>query len=105
MSQKWVGSTEENWRNLFEDLKRRDFTINAMALSSSGELIDSFNGQNDLSKKTVRAVGNPNKRFSEDALRILRAFRFSARLNFEIEEAIRGPGPRSNPELKYKRKR
>ncbi|MBE6805010.1 MAG: CCA tRNA nucleotidyltransferase [Ruminococcaceae bacterium] len=72
--------------NLFEDLKRRDFTINAMALSSSGELIDSFNGQNDLSKKTVRAVGNPNKRFSEDALRILRAFRFSARLNFEIEE-------------------
>lgn len=71
--------------NLFEDLKRRDFTVNAMALSKDGEIIDEFYGQSDLKNKIIRAVGNANERFLEDALRILRAFRFSARLNFDIE--------------------
>lgn len=71
--------------SLFEDLKRRDFTVNAMALSKSGEIIDEFGGQADLKNKIIRAVGNANERFFEDSLRILRAFRFSARLNFDIE--------------------
>ncbi len=68
------------------DLKRRDFTINAMALSSDGEIIDPFGGRDDLDKKIIRAVGSPERRFSEDALRIMRAFRFSAKLGFEIEK-------------------
>ncbi len=71
--------------NLFEDLKRRDFTVNAMALSKNGEIIDKFGGQKDLENKLIRAVGNANERFFEDTLRILRAYRFSARLNFNIE--------------------
>ena len=71
--------------NLYEDLKRRDFTINAFALSKSGEIIDNFDGSADLNNKIIRAVGIPSERFCEDALRILRAFRFSSRLNFDIE--------------------
>ena len=58
--------------NLYDDLKRRDFTINAMAMKSSGELTDNFNGRSDLKNKIIRTVGNPAKRFTEDALRILR---------------------------------
>lgn len=71
--------------SLEEDLKRRDFTINAFAWSEEEGLIDYFNGLEDLKNKIVRAVGEPTERFSEDALRILRAFRFSAQLGFEIE--------------------
>ncbi len=69
-----------------EDLSRRDFTVNAMAFSEKVGLKDPFNGLNDLNNKILRAVGDPQLRFSEDALRILRLFRFSAQLNFKIEE-------------------
>ncbi len=74
-------------KNLFEDLKRRDFTINAMAYDFfNDEVIDPFNGRLDLEKGVIRAVGNPSKRFEEDALRIMRAFRFAGRFNYVIEE-------------------
>ena len=67
------------------DLDRRDFTINAMALDYNGKLFDYHNGDSDLSSKIIRTVNNPNERFYEDALRMLRAFRFSSKLGFEIE--------------------
>ena len=67
------------------DLERRDFTINALALPLSGEICDLFGGRGDIEKKLIRCVGEPDKRFDEDALRMLRAFRFSAVLGFEIE--------------------
>ena len=67
------------------DLKRRDFTINAMAQTRGGQLIDPFGGRGDIAGKTIRCVGEPDKRFGEDALRMLRALRFSAVLGFEIE--------------------
>ncbi|OOM09121.1 CCA tRNA nucleotidyltransferase [Clostridium saccharobutylicum] len=73
--------------SLKEDLARRDFTINAMAYNEENGLIDYFEGIEDLSKKIIKTVGNPNKRFNEDALRMLRAIRFSAQLDFEIEES------------------
>lgn len=72
-------------KDLREDLQRRDFTINAMALSTSGELIDLYQGQKDLKEGIIRAVGVPEKRFAEDALRIMRAVRFAAELGFSIE--------------------
>lgn len=68
-----------------EDLCRRDFTINSMAMDVNGEIIDLFGAQDDIQEGIIRAVGSPVKRFSEDALRILRAFRFSARFGFNIE--------------------
>ena len=71
--------------NLREDLDRRDFTINAMALDYNGKLFDYHNGDKDLSSKIIRTVNDPNERFYEDALRMLRAFRFSSKLGFEIE--------------------
>lgn len=76
-------------KNLEEDLKRRDFTINAMAYSEKTGIIDLFGGVSDLKKGIIRAVGNPYERFSEDALRILRALRFSAKFSFIIEEDTR----------------
>lgn len=72
---------------LEDDLKRRDFTINAIALSLSGDMVDLFEGQIDLKKKTVRTVGDPEARFSEDALRMLRAIRISVELDFTIDTA------------------
>ncbi len=72
--------------NLIEDLKRRDFTINAMAYSSRDGIVDAFGGIDDLKNGLIRCVGNPIDRFTEDALRILRAVRFSAQLGFEIEK-------------------
>lgn len=72
-------------RDLKEDLARRDFTINAMAYNSKEGLIDLFGGKEDLENNVIRAVGEPRKRFQEDALRILRAVRFSAKLGFDIE--------------------
>lgn len=72
--------------NIKEDLARRDFTINALAYSPKLGFKDFFNGQEDLKDKIIRCVGAPDKRFNEDALRILRAIRFSCQLNFKIEE-------------------
>ena len=70
-----------------DDLSRRDFTINAMAYSPKAGLVDPFGGQEDCRRGVIRCVGNPVERFGEDALRILRALRFSARLGFPVEEA------------------
>ena len=72
--------------NLGADLGRRDFTVNAMAYSKMTGTIDLFGGQNDLKNKIIRCVGDPDRRFNEDALRILRALRFASALDFEIEE-------------------
>lgn len=72
--------------SLLEDLKRRDFTINAMAYSRGSGIVDEFGGMEDLERHVIRCVGNPLDRFTEDALRILRALRFSAQLGFQIEE-------------------
>ncbi|MDN6967302.1 CCA tRNA nucleotidyltransferase [Oenococcus sp. UCMA 17063] len=73
-------------KNLKEDLSRRDFTINAFAMNRAGELFDYFSGLDDIKKQIIRTVGEAEQRFSEDALRILRAFRFSSQLDFKIEE-------------------
>ena len=70
--------------NLVEDLKRRDFTINAMAYNDKNGLVDEFDGRGDLERKVIRCVGNPMERFTEDALRMMRAIRFSAQLSFDI---------------------
>ena len=73
-------------RDLAEDLKRRDFTMNAIAMRGNGELVDLFGGQRDLQANVIRAVGDASERFQEDALRILRAIRFRAQLGFVIED-------------------
>lgn len=73
--------------SLEDDLARRDFTVNAMAFGRRGEVIDPFGGRADLERGLLRAVGEPESRFGEDALRILRAARFAAQLGFEIEPA------------------
>lgn len=75
---------------LEEDLKRRDFTINAMAYNDEHGIVDIFDGVGDLQRKIIRCVGNAHDRFDEDALRILRAVRFSAQLGFGIEENTAG---------------
>ncbi|HGA1509740.1 TPA: CCA tRNA nucleotidyltransferase, partial [Streptococcus suis] len=72
-------------RSLEEDLKRRDFTVNAFALDEEAQIVDLFDGMTDLENRTLRAVGIPAERFNEDALRIMRGFRFAATLDFEIE--------------------
>ncbi len=72
--------------NLLEDLRRRDFTINAMAYSKETGVVDAFDGLEDLQRHVITCVGDARERFSEDALRILRAVRFAAQLNFSIEE-------------------
>ncbi len=73
---------------LEDDLKRRDFTINAIALKSDGQLVDLFGGREDLAKKTIRTVGEPDARFNEDALRILRAIRIAVELDFTIDSKV-----------------
>lgn len=73
-------------RSLEDDLSRRDFTINAMAYSDARGVIDLFGGISDLHKRVIRTVGSPQKRFSEDALRIMRAFRFASQLNFNMDK-------------------
>ncbi|MEY1947483.1 CCA tRNA nucleotidyltransferase [Streptococcus pyogenes] len=84
-------------RSLEEDLKRRDFTVNALALDENGQVIDKFRGLIDLEQKRLRAVGKAEERFEEDALRIMRGFRFAASLDFDIEaatfEAMRSYSP------------
>ncbi|SCH11451.1 CCA tRNA nucleotidyltransferase [Romboutsia sp. 1001713B170207_170306_H8] len=72
--------------NIYEDLKRRDFTINAIAYNDKVGIIDKFDGIKDLRRKVVQTVGNPDERFNEDGLRLIRAIRFSSKLNFTIEE-------------------
>ena len=73
-------------RNLSDDLMRRDFTINAMAYNDRVGLVDLYDGMGDIERKLIKCVGNPIDRFSEDALRMLRAVRFSAQLGYEIDE-------------------
>ena len=73
--------------NIKEDLSRRDFTVNALAYNNKEGLIDYFNGIDDIKNKTIKAVGDPNKRFQEDALRMLRAIRFSCQLGFKIYDS------------------
>lgn len=85
---------------LREDLRRRDFTINAMAYSHETGVVDLFGGMEDLKQGVIRCVGNPVDRFTEDALRILRAIRFSAQLGFEIEEGTRDALALIAPNLK-----
>lgn len=76
-------------KDLKLDLMRRDFTINALAYNHKSGIIDYFNGVKDIHNKVIRCVGNPNDRFSEDALRIMRAIRFATRFSFEIEQETR----------------
>ncbi|MDD5626836.1 MAG: HD domain-containing protein [Patescibacteria group bacterium] len=87
---------------LEDDLARRDFTINALAMGAKeGKVIDLFGGQEDLNNKIVRAVGNSEERFSEDALRLLRAVRFATELHFEIEEKTREAIKKLSSNLKF----
>ncbi len=72
-----------------EDLSRRDFTINALAMSPDGKIVDPYGGQKDIKGKVIRTVGKPEERFEEDALRLMRAVRFSAELDFEIDYGTR----------------
>lgn len=72
-------------RTLEEDLKRRDFTMNALAMTPEGEVVDLFEGIESIHAKEIKAVGNPDERFSEDALRMMRALRFASQLDFNIE--------------------
>lgn len=73
-------------RSLKEDLKRRDLTINSMAMTINGSIIDYFGGRNDIRKKRIHTVGDPSERFHEDALRMLRAIRFVSQLGFRLSE-------------------
>ncbi|NMD44845.1 MAG: HD domain-containing protein [Clostridiales bacterium] len=75
--------------SLEEDLLRRDFTVNAMALSKDGKLVDPLNGKSDLNAKLIRTIKSPDFSFNEDALRILRALRFASALGFEIEQSTK----------------
>ena len=87
--------------SLEEDLKRRDFTINAMAYNPSRGLVDLFGGMEDIDRKIIRCVGDPLERFTEDALRIMRAVRFSAQLGFTIEDETRKALKVLAPNLKH----
>lgn len=73
-------------RSLTEDLQRRDFTMNAIAMDKTGKIIDPFNGKRDLAQKRIITVGNPHERFHEDALRMMRALRFVSQLDFELDQ-------------------
>ena len=84
-----------------DDLSRRDFTVNALAYNENRGLVDLFGGMRDLENKVIRAVGDPEKRFTEDALRIMRAFRFSAQLNFGIDKNTLEAAKKLSPRLKY----
>lgn len=86
---------------LTEDLKRRDFTINAMAWNPRAGIIDEFGGMEDLDEGIIRCVGSPEERFSEDALRMMRAVRFSAQLGYEIEPATKAAIRKLAPNLNH----
>ncbi|MDO4960653.1 MAG: CCA tRNA nucleotidyltransferase [Eubacteriales bacterium] len=83
-----------------EDLRRRDFTINAMAYNDEKGFVDLFGGRDDLKRRVIRCVGNADDRFTEDALRILRAIRFAAQLDFDIDAATRNAIADHAPNLK-----
>ena len=85
--------------SLGEDLKRRDFTINAMAYNGQAGLVDLFGGMEDMERKVIRCVGNPAERFGEDALRMMRAVRFSAQLGYRIEEETAAAIKKLSPNL------
>lgn len=87
--------------SIYDDLGRRDFTMNSLALNLNNELIDIFNGVEHINRKIVVCTGNPEKRFSEDALRILRAIRFSSQLNFSIEKSTSDAVHILSANLKY----
>jgi len=77
-------------KTIEEDLSRRDFTMNAIALkfaNNKEEFVDPYDGRTDISKRIIRCVGNPKERFKEDALRLMRAIRFASQLNFDIDES------------------
>lgn len=74
-------------RSIYDDLARRDFTINAIAMDKMGKIIDPYSGKLDIDRRIIRAVGNPEDRFTEDPLRMLRALRFVSQLDFEVEPA------------------
>ncbi len=86
--------------NLAEDLRRRDFTINAMAYNETEGLVDIFGGREDMEKKLIRCVGEAKERFTEDALRMMRAVRFSAQLGYAIEDATKAAISQLAPTLK-----
>ena len=86
-------------RDVREDLARRDFTVNAMAYHPDRGLLDLFGGREDLARGVVRAVGDPYRRFEEDALRVLRAVRFACRLGFEVEPRTQAALAACAPEL------
>lgn len=88
-------------RNLEEDLKRRDFTINALAMTIDGEIVDLFEGKEDLNKQLIKAVGLPQERFNEDALRMMRAVRFASQLDFSIEQRTQTAILENSELLKY----
>ena len=88
-------------RSLEEDLKRRDFTINAMAYHPEHGLVDLFGGMKDIDGKIIRCVGDPVERFTEDALRMLRAVRFSAQLGFTVEENTKAALARMSGNLEH----
>lgn len=75
--------------NLYEDLKRRDFTMNTLCINSNGEFIDLLNGKNDINNKLIRAVSDADSKISEDSLRILRAIRFATVLDFKLDEELK----------------
>lgn len=77
-----------NYGNLYEDLQRRDFTINTLLLDENGHIIDYLNGKQDLEKKVIKVVGNSDKKIKDDTLRILRAIRFATILNFTLDEEL-----------------
>lgn len=88
-------------RSLTEDLARRDLTVNAMAMDSAGGLHDPFGGREDIRRRILRCVGDPSRRFSEDALRILRTLRFSATLGFPVEGATQAALRAQCGDLRY----
>lgn len=87
--------------SLEEDLARRDFTVNAMAVGLDGEIVDRFDGQADLKARRIRCVGDPDQRFREDALRILRGLRFTAQLEFSIDPETAAAMERGRELLRY----
>ena len=94
-----IPTVSKSTPNLIEDLKRRDFTINAMAYNSRTGFVDQFGGVEDLKQGVIRWCRNPIDRFTEDALRILRAIRFSAQLGFDIEEQTKKAISRIAPNM------
>lgn len=88
-------------RSLIEDLNRRDFTMNALAMDENGKIYDYFNGLKDIENQIIRAVGTPTTRFNEDALRMLRAVRFQSQLGFQIEDYTFSAMKQNAKNLKY----